>query len=632
MEKRKSQNPVLVSVFFFVFSFLFFLLFSSPALAEKVQCEYIPKDSSQKILYFEGTDADHRPWLKEMERDECIAGCGLLRFTCSVSGGFFGGPIEQNPANCDATYLVCGPTTNPVLKTTCKFVPKTLAGQALSTIPDLVPFARALAVEREILTPSESDCQTICNNFCAAINSYQGDLVCNGDKSCETAPIAPPAAPLPYTFTATAPKLEIPLPTLPSLTTFTDFVATGDPGDRYLLIPWLGEYIAAIYKYAIGITGVLAGIMIVVAGLLWLTAGGDAGRISTAKGYIEGAMVGLVIALTSYVLLYAINPKLTEFDAMKVRFVERAETGGTAENSGTQETCPQVTPLDCNDPNTTITWEKFNNVDLNLFPDKVREYVTGSNGINKSLIPKYKTAAAGKIPWEMLAVLHRREGGGDTDTSVLNGSSLCNNNDNSSCAACGCPGPDCGEENNPKATRENDLTCGVELILKKAGRVGSTLQHNEADFETIKKAFGKYAGSASGCYDATYHMTAFFDQHHSNMWKAGIDCISMQGNCDDTCVTDATLSPRSPKGCCTIKVYKRGKAPAGFDPRGSFCNNIQRPACKIAEDETTATYKYKACTTISEDPCGALQPQDRPGAFTIYAWLKKAQQADASLR
>jgi hypothetical protein len=40
-------------------------------------------------------------------------------------------------------------------------------------------------------------------------------------------------------------------------------------------------------------------------------------------------MIGLVIALTSYLLLYAINPKLTEFEALKVKFIERVvEAGG----------------------------------------------------------------------------------------------------------------------------------------------------------------------------------------------------------------------------------------------------------------------------------------------------------------
>jgi len=131
---------------------------------------------------------------------------------------------------------------------------------------------------------------------------------------------APPAAP----YVSTPPKLEIPIPTLPNFSSFMPVEPTGEPGNRYLLIPWIGEYIGALYKYAIGIAGVLAGIMIVIAGLIWLTAGGSAERVTTAKSYIESALVGLVIALTSYVLLYAVNPTLVGFEALKVKFIERA--------------------------------------------------------------------------------------------------------------------------------------------------------------------------------------------------------------------------------------------------------------------------------------------------------------------
>jgi lysophospholipase L1-like esterase len=125
------------------------------------------------------------------------------------------------------------------------------------------------------------------------------------------------------------------------LTTFMSVEPQGEPGSRYLLIPWIGEYIAAMYKYAIGITGVLAGIMIVIAGLIWLTAGGSAERVSTAKSFIEGALVGLVIALTSYVLLYAINPTLTGFDALKVKFVERVAPFG---EGGGMEATGEIAP------------------------------------------------------------------------------------------------------------------------------------------------------------------------------------------------------------------------------------------------------------------------------------------------
>lgn len=187
---------------------------------------------------------------------------------------------------------------------------------------------------------AEAGVTCVTNDDCERVHGLPG-FECRGGI-CEppTTPTAPAAPATPYVYEVVQPKLEIALPTL--LGGFTKILSpTGEVGDRYLILPWIGEYIAAMYKYAIGIVGILSGIMIVVAGLIWLTAGGSAERVTTAKSYIEGALVGLVIALTSYVLLYAINPKLTEFESLKVKFIERIEF----------YTQLNVTKADTRDPN-----------------------------------------------------------------------------------------------------------------------------------------------------------------------------------------------------------------------------------------------------------------------------------------
>lgn len=318
MRKKNNSRHFLFALP--VFSILLFSFFSESSLAATVQCEYIPKDSSQRILYFEGTDANHEPWTKEMDDAECNAKCSSesptgLKFQCAVSGGISGGPIAQNPEGCDATYTTCGEVDAPTLTIKCKFTPRRSDGSALDGA-------------WETLTTSESECQSLCDGaagrgLCSPWCGTIGSALCcdEAQTTCEkTSAIAPP--PAPSQFESITPRLEIPLPTLSG---FMDLTLQGEAPNRYLLIPWLGQYIAAIYKYAIGIVGILSGIMIVIGGLLWLTAGGAADRVSTAKSFIESSLVGLVIALTSYLLLYAINPKLTEFDSLRVRYIERVE-------------------------------------------------------------------------------------------------------------------------------------------------------------------------------------------------------------------------------------------------------------------------------------------------------------------
>lgn len=369
-------------IFLFVFTFL-----GGPAFAAKIQCEYIPKDSSQRILYFEGTDADHRPWTREMEDAECNARCSSesptgLKFQCAVSGGIFGGLITQNPEGCDATYTTCGEVSTPTLAVNCKFTPKRSDGTALDGA-------------WETLTTSESECQNLCDGaagrgLCSSWCGTMFDALCCDETktTCEATNLAaatPPATP----FDSITPSLEIPLPTLPSFSEFTDLTLQGEAPNRYLWIPWIGQYIAAIYKYAIGIVGILAGIMIVVGGLLWLTAGGSAERVSTAKSFIESSLVGLVIALTSYMLLYVINPNLVGFESLKVKYVERIPTNEIVSNLlSTTETftgdpesnrpAPQSfpdCPIDLSAPH--VEGEGPNNPRAQEFKQKIMTVITG---------------------------------------------------------------------------------------------------------------------------------------------------------------------------------------------------------------------------------------------------------------
>ncbi|MBI4812800.1 hypothetical protein HY798_05215 [Candidatus Falkowbacteria bacterium] len=85
----------------------------------------------------------------------------------------------------------------------------------------------------------------------------------------------------------------------------------------------IAQYIIAIYKYAIGIVGILATVVMMVGGVIWLTAGGNSERISKAKEYIGASLTGLVIALASFLILSTINPALTNFKITNVTSVTK---------------------------------------------------------------------------------------------------------------------------------------------------------------------------------------------------------------------------------------------------------------------------------------------------------------------
>jgi hypothetical protein len=82
-----------------------------------------------------------------------------------------------------------------------------------------------------------------------------------------------------------------------------------------------------MYTYVVSIGGILATVMIIFGGIVYLTAGGNPGRIGEAKEYIGNALIGLVLLFTSYLLLQTLNPDLVKL-SMPRTFVVRPRITG----------------------------------------------------------------------------------------------------------------------------------------------------------------------------------------------------------------------------------------------------------------------------------------------------------------
>ncbi len=118
-------------------------------------------------------------------------------------------------------------------------------------------------------------------------------------------------------FQWTLPDIKINISGNKKIAQFTQPKPCPDEPDK-MCINWISEYIAGIYSYAIGIVGILAAVVLMIGGIIWLTAGGNQTRIGTAKSYITASLTGLVIALSSYLILYQINPELIKLIPIKV--------------------------------------------------------------------------------------------------------------------------------------------------------------------------------------------------------------------------------------------------------------------------------------------------------------------------
>lgn len=86
--------------------------------------------------------------------------------------------------------------------------------------------------------------------------------------------------------------------------------------------PWLSEYIQGLYKYGIAAVSILAALALMIAGLFWLTAGGNTERIASARKWIQASLAGLLIVYSPYLLLSVINGSLLKLTPIKIAYIQ----------------------------------------------------------------------------------------------------------------------------------------------------------------------------------------------------------------------------------------------------------------------------------------------------------------------
>ncbi|HLC99385.1 MAG TPA: pilin, partial [Patescibacteria group bacterium] len=105
---------------------------------------------------------------------------------------------------------------------------------------------------------------------------------------------------------------------IPGVThTFIDKTVT--PNKRYYFVNDLQDFLASMYKFLVGIAGILAVIMMMVGGYYWLFAGGNTGMVQKGKELITNSTLGLFLAVGSYTLLIFINPDLVNLKPLDIK-------------------------------------------------------------------------------------------------------------------------------------------------------------------------------------------------------------------------------------------------------------------------------------------------------------------------
>jgi hypothetical protein len=136
------------------------------------------------------------------------------------------------------------------------------------------------------------------------------------------------------------PTLNVPIPDL----TFSPILDDGNA----LTISFIGEYISGLYKYLLGVATLIAIVMIMIGGLQY-TFAASGGEVGKAKKRITDAATGLVLLLSVYMILYAVNPQLVGLGPITLENIQYVDLVNNSGDSGGNITTENLNELgiDC---------------------------------------------------------------------------------------------------------------------------------------------------------------------------------------------------------------------------------------------------------------------------------------------
>lgn len=123
----------------------------------------------------------------------------------------------------------------------------------------------------------------------------------------------------PKKITLTVPILNV---QIPGLAKWSPQEIT--PGET-ITVPYLVDYILALYRYAIIIAAIIAVIMLMAGGLMYLISRGIPANLTKAKEVMFGAVSGLTLILASYMMLNIINPNLVQLKPIQIQSLQLSE-------------------------------------------------------------------------------------------------------------------------------------------------------------------------------------------------------------------------------------------------------------------------------------------------------------------
>lgn len=153
----------------------------------------------------------------------------------------------------------------------------------------------------------------------------------------------------------------------------------------------LPTYIGNIYKFGIWTVGIASLLMLSIGGFMYFTAAGNTSSLDQAKKVITDAILGLIMALTAWLLLNILNPDLLKgnISALSISGTAvPATTTGTTTTGTTRVNGPNTCNIYPN-TNNVINFNTSNKTTLPIGCDRLDsdfQSVASSTGIDKKIL------------------------------------------------------------------------------------------------------------------------------------------------------------------------------------------------------------------------------------------------------
>jgi len=241
------------------------------------------------------------------------------------------------------------------------------------------------------------------------------------------------------------------------------------------------DYIVNIYRLGLATVGISAMLMIMIGGYMYATSAGNNAAMEKAKGVITDAIIGLILALMSWLLLYIINPDLVSINKITTSSDCNTGSGGGRGGGGTGEVNRNKAVVACNSSGCSDIEGAVQNNSPGVDPKILKAIMVGGERCN----PDYSSDGKGSCGYSQ-AKPEIRQWCGITDPSFC---SKVQNGD-------------------PDAIQQ-DVDCSAKLIKDNSGRCGGLDNingvascYNSGRANNCAKTTKNYCGRVESCYNS----------------------------------------------------------------------------------------------------------------------------------